>query len=260
LAQAQQLQNSGQYEKALHFYEKAGDLAANGPTWARMGYCLCHINHFEQAAWCHEQAVAAGQTSAAVWNNWGLSLVEGKKQSLDRWLPRAYVAFCQAIAIDPDATAARYNRALLCLDIERRRLGWRRPPGVPDESTAVAQGLADIRRALESAPQSAELWFTAARLAARCARRRQTLTTFPLSPDPMNTGVTLAAAGAVPPPDDPMTFLEQAVRLGKDPQEFKSDLALTSALKDNLRFVELTHSEVAPGTATAPPDRLIDPH
>ncbi len=100
--------SGGQWTAALTDLQQALDQQPDGPTWARMGYCIIRSAADHRSAInCYSEAIKAGFTSAALYNDRGYSHYQ-----LGHY-DQAAQDFELALRSDPTLQAAIVNRARL---------------------------------------------------------------------------------------------------------------------------------------------------
>ena len=189
-------------------FEAAYKLADDGPTEACLADCLCHLTAYQEAAVYFRRAIAKSFESAEVFNDLGYcSLQLGK-------LEEARAALDRAIVLDPGLQAPYYNRAMLHMRIALARPG-----------TDFQTGLADFRRALEIGPETTDLLWSAAILAAEAGQS-----------------------------DLALQRVRRSLELGQDPRRLKTDRGLRALFADP-RFQALRRNTVSP--AAGKPSRAV---
>jgi len=170
-------QQLGSLDAAMTAYREADRREPTGPTKACLAYCLGRQRAHAEAVQYARQAVEQGYAPAAVFNNLGYSFL------LLSQLEAAEANLTQAMRLDPRLQAAYHNRARL----DRKRMTTK-------QGYLPHQGIADIRKAMELGPVSADLFHDGAYLCAFAAR--------------------LESQWQEPALD----YLEKALALGLDPQ------------------------------------------
>jgi serine/threonine protein kinase/Tfp pilus assembly protein PilF len=217
-ARGRAYQQLGQFASALDDYQRADRLAPDGRTAACIGYCLNRTGHHRLAIEEYQRAINAGYCEAEVFNNQGFSYLQSNEPR------KARPVLDQAIERNPSLQAAYFNRALVELNS---------PPALSRPPPKDA--LADIRRALDLGPGTADMYHTAARLCAIAIH---------VDNDPAWREAALH-------------YARQAADYGLPPKLLASD-NLFRPLSNDPQFQELVTR--APPTKTPPQaPRLLDP-
>ena len=137
-------------------FVEANKLQADGPTLARIGYCSSRLQQHETAVKQYREAVAAGFTSAGLYNDRGFSAWKTND------LETPQEDFDAALKADADLPAALYNRASFAL---RGRECY------PISSHSISEtAVEDMRRAVELGPEDRLLFEYAATIYAYAAQ------------------------------------------------------------------------------------------
>lgn len=148
--------------RALSSLKQADELASDGFTKSCIGYCYQRQRKVEAAKLYYEDALKAGISSAALFNNLGLCLVALEK------FEEAREKFDRALKLDPQLQQAYYNRArywLIRVPQLKQELD-NKAKCQEAQKRALQAGMADMRKAMELGPISAQLYIDAARLCA----------------------------------------------------------------------------------------------
>jgi tetratricopeptide (TPR) repeat protein len=203
----------GQHRLAASEFLEAGTAGTDGRAYAYAAYCLSVGRDSKGAAAAADGAIRLGYRTAPVYANRAYNL-----QQLGRHAEA--LADCdEALRLDPDLRAARYTRAYVHLQLHHLT-------GAPVPAGAVT----DIERVTAGAPNTADVWMTAAEV-------------FVLAPDD-GTDRRESAAEAV----------RGAVAAGKPPAAIRKNLVLKNALTRYLSY------ETALNTPPGPADASINPH
>jgi len=165
-----------------------------------------------------KEAIAAGSSSAAVRNNIGSAFIQNGQYGL------ALTPLNEALEIEPTMRAARYNRAIALFESDPK----------PNKRLSTLTCISDIKAVLASKPSSAEAYYIAASMFAAGS---------PL--DPSLTEIALDA-------------LDEAYKLGENPQKFAREPLLAANLSSNARFKEFA-SKRRITTPKAENLRLVQP-
>jgi serine/threonine protein kinase/Tfp pilus assembly protein PilF len=222
------------YQTALIDYHKADELAPDARTKASIGYCqnltgkVIPVHLIET----YQQARMLGCETAGLFNNLGFSQMRNDQfgdaeKSLDR-----------AIELDRGLQAAYHNRALVRLQkalvpLRAKATEDERKKRHQEDVKSVQAGMADIVRAIELGPPSAELYFDAARLHGRAAQDAP------------------AHKKAV------LNYLQEAIARNFDARRLLTDPCFSALAKDDA-FKKLAQT---PPPAQTPPRavRIVDP-
>lgn len=196
---------------------------SDGSSMAFLGYCNSRIKQHDIAIEWYDEAVAAGFTSAGLYNDRGLDRMLLNK------LEEARADFDTALQLDPNQQAALYNRVLLALR-QRPKIN---PPPLPD---AV---LNDMQRAAEVGPGSQELYLIAAKAFSTAARQEG-------SSDPKGRA------------SQALLYLHKALDYGLDSESIRKDGTFSAVLKPFPEFATLLAAPQQPsGRMTT--SRLVNP-
>ena len=211
------------FTNALLDLDEANKQQSDGPTLALMGYCNSRVGNHQTALLWYDKAVAAGLTSAGLYNDRGFSHLELGQ------LSDAADDFDLALQSDPNLQPAIVNRALLIL----RQCGHANPPPLTDAM------LADVKRAVETGPGSQELCVSAARVFATAAQAGR--------PDEPKTCAELT-----------LFCLQKAVDCGVDPRDIEKNHTFVAVLKNFPEFQALMTAGPRPAAPMTLPG-LVDP-
>jgi serine/threonine protein kinase len=227
--------NKDYYQSALTDYHKAERCAPDGRTKAAIGYCLNQTGADPRVAGMHYQAARAlGFESAGLLNNLGCCQLKTNQ------IAEAEASLDRAIELDTSLQAAYHNRGSLHLQRALALMQGAVKVNAAEEverrqaiGKSVQAGMADISRAIELGPTSAEMYFDAARLHGLAAKE-----------DPFQKKATL-------------NYLQEAVARNFDARQLALDTCLT-AVKDDAAFLELQKSP-PPAQASPRAIRIVDP-
>jgi tetratricopeptide (TPR) repeat protein len=211
--QGLRLVKEGQHELAAVKFLAAGKAGNDGRAYAYAAYCLSTGKTPAGAAEVADEAIRLGHGTAPVYANRAYNHLQA------RHLEQALADCNEALRLDPDLRAARYTRAFV-------RLQLHYSTGAPVPAEAVT----DIERVTAGAPNTADVWMTAAE-------------TFILGPGD-GTDRRENAAEAV----------RRAVAAGKSPTAIRKNLVLKNALTRYLPY------ENALNTPLGRADASINPH
>jgi Flp pilus assembly protein TadD len=217
LARGRAYQQLGQLTLALSDLENADEQAPTGLSHACRAYCLQQLGQYHDASAHYERALEAGFATPVVYNNLGCCYW------LDRRLIEARTKLNRAIEIDEHLQAAYHNRALVDLDTAYAR----------GKDYFPHTGIADIERAIDLGPTTAELYFDAARLYAVATRTKPTQI------------------------EPALQAIEHALDYGWPPQELTDNVF--QGVRDDPQFRKLLANTPASQPSTRA-IRAIDPH
>ena len=152
-------------------------------------------------------------------NNIGYTM--GQLNKYDEAIKR----FDSAITASPRLQAAYFNRAMI-----RFKNTPKKAQSVPD-----FRAVADIQKALQIGPGSAELHMGAARIFAACSRKEPALA------------------------DAAIEQLDLAVQNGQNPATLRADVNLTSVLDKKPRFLEIAGRPATPESIPSKQLKLLEP-
>ncbi len=208
---------------------QADFIAANnekpdGPTLARIGYCSSRLRQYDAAVKQFNEAVEAGFTSAALYNDrafsaWKNNDIEGTRKDLDA-----------ALRADPDLQAALYNRAFALRERESHPLN---SSPIPDAA------LEDMRRAVERGPSDRVMYAYAAMMYAYAAQ----------------DDAPLDGKGRAGPA---LAYIHKACECGEDPKSLEDRPVLKAVLGPLPEFQALVQTPQKP-VAPVKSLRLVDP-
>ncbi len=246
----------GDIDRAITDFRKADELGGgkDGKVLAALAYCFIHPDrlHHDAAIGYYKKALASGLKTARVYNNLGYSCLQSGE------FPEARVYLGEAITKDARLQSAYHNRMLLTV-----REGFRRYPppvrfvplfGVPcvyprapspghqalDEAEMASarailnEAVADMRKALELGPPTAELYQDAARLCAIMA----------------GWDGRLAEEG--------LRCIQKAIEYGRTPEFLAGDQILQMGLGKLPGYANALNVP-ASGRVAVPAERAIDP-
>ena len=192
VARGRQYVRAEKLTPAMSDFLSALDLRRDRTALANAAYCACLSQQPDAAIQLGREAVAAGETSAAVYNNLGYAYRKGGRPRL------ALPPLEEAVRRDPSLRAARYNRAMARHEAAIER----------GEPGADPGAVADMEAALGGGRETAQLYHDAARVfAARAAY------------DPALRAKAVRCLG-------------EAVRLGKDPAGFSRSPFFSAIAED----------------------------
>ena len=208
-------QKLGNFAWAFEDFEAASQLAPSPKITACKGYCLSRINHHDPAIECYRNALEMGYDPPALLNNMGYGYIQLEQ------LEAAEDCLNRAIEENDALQAAHHNLVLVSLNRGRG--------GQPIPGSALVQA----RKAAETCPPSADLYYHVGTLYALAAKQ--------------NSGLTGQA----------VVYLKKAVAHGLDPRELRSN-PVFSALHERPDFSQLL-SRPAPTGPPVKADFLVDP-
>jgi len=206
----------------LSDFEALNGSQPDGPMMALEGYCYSRLDQHQEARNFYDRSEKAGFASAALFNDRAYSAISSRD-----W-DRARGDLYTALQMDPNLTAALYNRSILAI----RARPLTNPPPIPDD---VLQGM---RIAVHNAPPCRKLDLDAARLFATAAGDDH-----PTNPQKAEEAVA---------------YLRKACALGADPKEAAASPVFRSVLGPLQSFRNLKQGPEQPSAADVDL-RLIDP-
>jgi tetratricopeptide (TPR) repeat protein len=229
--EGRELLKAGKPQAAYAAFSESARLWSDGRALACMAYIKASSKGHEEAIQLIDEAIDAGLKSARVLNNRGYSqmmLHEAKlhakqHQQAESAFDAANRDFSEAIRLDLDLQAPRYNRGKLALRRVLTDLSW----DIPEDM------LVDMRKAVGIGPVSRALAYDAARLLGLALKDRPELR------------------------DDVIQYLRQAIERGQDARQAGREYAF-NRLKSDEGFRSLL--SIQSGREQTPQElQLIDP-
>jgi serine/threonine protein kinase/Tfp pilus assembly protein PilF len=179
LARARVHQQLGKIVLACTDYDVASRLTpADGRYQAGVGYCFNQLQGHAEANECYAKALEKGFQPAEVFNNMAYGRMvttkwakPGRGREVYRNLKEIYGNLNEAIRRNEKLQAAYYNRALFLLMLTDQPPDWFGCLDLPDLATVIAQGNADIQKAIDLGPKTADLYANAFLLAEKAAQQ-----------------------------------------------------------------------------------------
>ncbi len=212
--------NNALFSTAIVDLQEALRRQSDGATLALMGYCNSRAGNHANAVLWYDKALAAGYTSAGLYNDrgWSRSQIEPGTAAQED--------FDLAVKTDANLQTAFYNRALNAL---------KQNPGAASQAV-----LGDMQRAADVGPGSQELYLTAARLFVAAAKEGN------------SADVHANAVHA-------LSYLQRAAGCGVDPKSIvEKSPAFSEVLNPLPGFHDLLAATAGPDGPIATP-HLVDP-
>lgn len=206
------LVKQGQHRIAAAEFLDAGKAANDGRAYACAAYCLSVSKDSKGALKLADDAIRLGHGTAPVYANRAYNRIQLAQY------PEALADCNEAIRLDPELRAARYTRAYI-----HYRLALKNAPLPLD-------AIADIDRVIAGAPNTADVWMTAATL-------------FVLAPD-----------GGPKMREKAVLAVRNAILAGKSPDAIRNNPIFLDALAGDPRYGDALN--LTPG----PKDLSANPH